>query len=85
MRVIRAEVMGMCFGVRDALKIIAGVESPAEVTIHGQLVHNEMVLARLEASGFAMTSEVRRQAAIPGTPAVLITAHGDQRSRAEPR
>ena len=25
MNVIRAEVMGMCFGVRDALKVIDGV------------------------------------------------------------
>ena len=43
MRVIRAEVMGLCFGVREALEVIDGVDEPATVTIHGQLVHNEIV------------------------------------------
>ena len=28
MRVIRADVMGMCFGVRDALKIIESIGEP---------------------------------------------------------
>ncbi len=75
MKVVRAEVMGMCFGVRDALKIINRVEEPQTVTIHGQLVHNEAVLARLESKGFAMSDE-RERSALPETPLVLITAHG---------
>lgn len=75
MKVIRAEVMGMCFGVRDALKVIGGIGEPRAVTIHGQLVHNEMVLNQLETSGFAMTDERQRQG-LPATPLVLITAHG---------
>jgi 4-hydroxy-3-methylbut-2-en-1-yl diphosphate reductase len=75
MNVIRAEVMGMCFGVRDALKVIEGVSSPAEVTIHGQLVHNEEVVSRLESQGFAMSRESDRSA-VPKTSEVLITAHG---------
>lgn len=75
MKVIRAEVMGMCFGVRDALKIIEGIAEPRSVTIHGQLVHNETILNRLEATGFAMTDERQRQG-VPETPLVLITAHG---------
>jgi 4-hydroxy-3-methylbut-2-enyl diphosphate reductase len=75
MKVIRADVMGMCFGVRDALKIIQGIADPQSVTIHGQLVHNETVLTQLEASGFAMTEETHRQG-LPETPLVLITAHG---------
>src|SRR5438034_1072455 len=57
MKVIREEVMGMCFGVRDALKIIGDIVDPAEVTIHGELVHNETVLGQLEATGFATTAE----------------------------
>ncbi len=28
MRVIRSDVMGMCFGVRDALKILDGIDEP---------------------------------------------------------
>jgi 4-hydroxy-3-methylbut-2-enyl diphosphate reductase len=75
MKVIRAEVLGMCFGVRDALEIIEGVDAPRDVTIHGELVHNEAVLAALESRGFAMTREKERQA-VPETPVVLITAHG---------
>jgi 4-hydroxy-3-methylbut-2-en-1-yl diphosphate reductase len=75
MKVIRAEVMGMCFGVRDALKAIDAVAEPGVVTIHGQLVHNEAVLSRLDARGFAMNDESAREA-IPATPVVLITAHG---------
>ena len=54
MRVIRAEVMGLCFGVRDALEVIDGIDEPSTVTIHGQLVHNEIVQGRLAARGFAM-------------------------------
>ncbi|SIN90200.1 4-hydroxy-3-methylbut-2-enyl diphosphate reductase [Singulisphaera sp. GP187] len=75
MKIVRAEVMGMCFGVRDALKIIQKIADPQSVTIHGQLVHNETVLVQLDASGFAMTDESSRQE-VPETPVVLITAHG---------
>ncbi len=75
MRVIRAEVMGMCFGVRDALKILDDIEAPAGVTIHGELVHNETVLARLGQRGFRMVGESARRE-LPLTDTVLITAHG---------
>jgi 4-hydroxy-3-methylbut-2-enyl diphosphate reductase len=74
MKVIRAEVMGLCFGVRDALKAVDGLTEPASVTIHGQLVHNEVVQGRLEARGFSVTGEEDR--GVPQTAAVLITAHG---------
>src|SRR5438552_4181350 len=76
MRVIRAEVMGLCFGVREALEVIDGVDEPATVTIHGQLVHNEIVQAQLTARGFAMQGEAQRRTSLPETPAVLVTAHG---------
>jgi 4-hydroxy-3-methylbut-2-enyl diphosphate reductase len=75
MKVIRAEVMGMCFGVRDALEVIDAIESPVQVTIHGQLVHNEAVLSQLAERGFAMAGEAERRR-LPETPTVLITAHG---------
>jgi 4-hydroxy-3-methylbut-2-enyl diphosphate reductase len=75
MRVIRAEVLGMCFGVRDALKAMTKVTDPASVTVHGELVHNEVVLEDLAARGFRTVSESER-GAIPETPNVLITAHG---------
>jgi 4-hydroxy-3-methylbut-2-en-1-yl diphosphate reductase len=74
--VIRAEVMGLCFGVRDALEVVEAIDDPEAVTIHGQLVHNEVVQGRLAARGFAMRDETQRGNSRPETPAVLITAHG---------
>ena len=74
MQVIRAEAMGMCFGVRDALAAIEHIEVPEVVTIHGELVHNEVVLRRLDERGFRQADESRR--GLPETDAVLITAHG---------
>src|SRR4051812_16652717 len=50
--VIRAEEMGMCFGVRDALTIAQAIRDPALVTIHGELVHNPEVTRRLAEAGF---------------------------------
>ena len=75
MNVIRAEVLGMCFGVRDALKRMGTIPDPSEVTIHGQLVHNEVVVNDLRERGFAAAAEDGRRG-IPPTPVVLITAHG---------
>src|SRR4051812_13065235 len=75
MQIIKADVLGMCFGVRDALAIIDTVERPEGVTIHGELVHNEQVLTRLEARGFQMVKESRRRP-LPLTDTVLVTAHG---------
>jgi 4-hydroxy-3-methylbut-2-en-1-yl diphosphate reductase len=46
------------------------------VTIHGELVHNEVVQGRLAARGFAVQGEAGRGQSVPETPAVLITAHG---------
>jgi 4-hydroxy-3-methylbut-2-enyl diphosphate reductase len=65
----------MCFGVRDALALIDDVDHPAGVTIHGELVHNEQVLARLHARGFQMVHESQRRP-LPVTDTVLVTAHG---------
>ncbi len=75
MRVIRSEVLGMCFGVRDALRAMDRVGDPSSVTIHGELVHNEVVLHDLSSRGFVTVPESGR-AEIPGTAEVLITAHG---------
>ena len=75
MRIIRSDVMGMCFGVRDALAILDGIDAPETVTIHGELVHNEVVLHDLADRGFQQSSE-RGRDAVPATPDVLVTAHG---------
>jgi len=75
MKVILADAFGMCFGVRDALRRAADVQRPDQTTIHGQLVHNEVVLHQLDIRGFRQTAEHERSG-IPDSPAVLITAHG---------
>ena len=85
MKIIRATEMGMCFGVRDALQIANGVSDPAEVTIHGELVHNPRVIHQLDVAGFVQASELNREE-VSDTPVVLITAHGvsnKERSRLE--
>ena len=75
MKIIKADVLGMCFGVRDALALIEEVQHPGNVTIHGELVHNEKVLDDLHERGFQMLGEGQRHA-LPLTQTVLITAHG---------
>jgi 4-hydroxy-3-methylbut-2-enyl diphosphate reductase len=76
MRVIRAEVMGLCFGVRDALEAIEAIDNPREVTIRGQLVHNEIVLSRLAERGFTMQAEGDRRRVLPELTTIVVTAHG---------
>jgi 4-hydroxy-3-methylbut-2-enyl diphosphate reductase len=75
MNVIRADEMGMCFGVRDALHATQSVADPTLVTIHGELVHNPRVAKQLGEAGFRQSREDSRDPAV-GTPVVLITAHG---------
>jgi 4-hydroxy-3-methylbut-2-enyl diphosphate reductase len=75
MNVILADSMGLCFGVRRAMETAKKIRAPHRVTIHGQLVHNEIVVAELETRGFRMTAR-DDCAELPDTPDVLITAHG---------
>ena len=75
MKIIRAKDMGMCFGVRDALQLTDQIDTPDQVTVHGELVHNPVVIRKLADAGFAQAPEQDRQQ-IPTTPLLLITAHG---------
>lgn len=75
MKVIVAKHLGMCFGVRDAIQSAQQVEKPTDVTIHGELVHNQHVLADLKRRGFVINPESSREE-VPATPRVLVTAHG---------
>lgn len=75
MNVLRADALGLCFGVRDALATAGAVSQPGLVTIHGELVHNEAVLVQLQSRGFSLAAERDRQH-LPETPRVLVTAHG---------
>jgi 4-hydroxy-3-methylbut-2-enyl diphosphate reductase len=72
LRIIRAEHLGMCFGVRDAIALAHEQAKAGPLTILGDLVHNATVSSDLRARGIAIAhdvSEVR-------TPTVMVTAHG---------
>ncbi|HOX03008.1 MAG TPA: 4-hydroxy-3-methylbut-2-enyl diphosphate reductase [Candidatus Paceibacterota bacterium] len=72
MNVIRARYLGMCFGVRDAIRLALQLPADPPVTILGDLVHNEFVLDRLRHRGIRSASTLEAVA----TPVVMITAHG---------
>jgi len=72
MRIIRAEHLGMCFGVRDAIALASETARHEPLTILGDLVHNETVLAELRAKGI----RVVQQPAEVGTRTAMVTAHG---------
>ena len=46
MRIIRAQSLGMCFGVRDAISLAVGHAETGPLTILGDLVHNTTVPRR---------------------------------------
>lgn len=72
MKIIRAEHLGMCFGVKDAVSLALETAGRGPLTILGDLVHNETVVAVLRAKGI----RVAQQPADIGTPTVMVTAHG---------
>jgi 4-hydroxy-3-methylbut-2-en-1-yl diphosphate reductase len=72
MKIIRAEHLGMCFGVKDAIALAIQTAKQEQLTILGDLVHNETVLAELRAKGIRF----ERQSANVGTQTVMVTAHG---------
>ncbi len=71
--------MGMCFGVRDAIELAQGRAAAGPVTILGDLVHNDTVLADLRGRGVL----IRQDASDIPTREVLITAHGASNRRIE--
>ncbi|MCX7013631.1 MAG: 4-hydroxy-3-methylbut-2-enyl diphosphate reductase [Candidatus Sumerlaeota bacterium] len=79
--VVLARSMGMCFGVRRAIRLAMEVAAPGQTTILGSLAHNEEVEAEMARRGFRANPESDR-ARIPPTPVVLVPAHGiSQRDR----
>lgn len=77
MKIIRAEHLGMCFGVRDALALALKTVETEPLTILGDLVHNETVLADLRARGV----HVAQQPGDASTQTVMVTAHGASERR----
>ena len=77
MKILRAEHLGMCFGVRDAIALALATAQREPLTILGDLVHNETVLAELRERGITFQNE----ASAVATPTVMITAHGASERR----
>ncbi len=72
MKILRAEHLGMCFGVRDAIALAVETARQTPLTVLGDLVHNETVLAGLQARGIRFAQRPEGVA----TRHVMITAHG---------
>lgn len=79
MNIIRAEHMGMCFGVRDAIALAKQAANNQSITILGELVHNETVLNDLRQRGVQIEHSIESVT----TPTVMITAHGASERRLE--
>lgn len=62
----------MCFGVRDAITLALEQSAHQPLTILGDLVHNQTVVADLQKRGV----RIAQQPAEASTPTVMITAHG---------
>jgi 4-hydroxy-3-methylbut-2-enyl diphosphate reductase len=77
MKIIRAEHLGMCFGVRDAIELALETATHEPLTILGELAHNETVLDQLRARGI----QLRNEPGEVGTRTVMITAHGASERR----
>ena len=86
MRVIRADVLGMCFGVRDALAVIDGIDEPRRSRSTASSCTMRSCRRGSRRGGSRCGTRHERRTSLPETPAVLITAHGisdRERSRLE--
>lgn len=72
MKVLRATHLGMCFGVRRAIAQALAEAHRQPLTVLGELVHNETVLAGLRTQGVRTVQQISDVA----TGTVMITAHG---------
>ena len=82
MRILRASHLGMCFGVRDAIELAVRRAETAPLTILGDLVHNDTVLADLRSKGISAATDPAQVT----TRTVMVTAHGaSERSLARTR
>jgi len=77
MRILRAEHLGMCFGVRDAIELALEQAERGPLTILGDLVHNDTVLGALRRRGIEIENDPAQVRA--GT--VMISAHGASQRR----
>jgi 4-hydroxy-3-methylbut-2-en-1-yl diphosphate reductase len=82
-RIIMADELGYCWGVRRALDIIEKAGHPDDpVATVGDVIHNPQVVDRLRVKG-VQTAETVEEAQSRGFKRVAITAHGAGPERAE--
>lgn len=72
MRIVRAEHLGMCFGVRDAIAMAHEQARSGPLTVLGDLVHNQTVINDLKSRDI----RIAQKAADVSTNQLMITAHG---------
>jgi 4-hydroxy-3-methylbut-2-enyl diphosphate reductase len=82
MNILRADHLGMCFGVRDAIAMAQAEARLGPLTVLGDLVHNQSVIDDLQSRGIRIAQR-------PGevsTHKVMVTAHGaSERAKAGTR
>ncbi|MCQ4864302.1 bifunctional 4-hydroxy-3-methylbut-2-enyl diphosphate reductase/30S ribosomal protein S1 [Pseudoflavonifractor phocaeensis] len=73
-----AEHAGFCYGVKRAVELAEqAAASGKKCVMLGHLIHNDSVIARLEAMGI---SSVERPGDVPEGAAVIIRSHGEPRA-----
>ena len=78
MQIIRADVLGFCFGVRRAVEYaLKALEENTDKKVYslGPLIHNEIVLQNLKDKGLIILSEDALESVTPES-VVIIRAHG---------
>lgn len=72
MKILRAEHLGMCFGVREAIDLAYEQGRRAPLTVLGDLVHNQTVISDLLFRGIRIAQRPEEVT----THNVMVTAHG---------
>lgn len=73
MEIKMAKHYGICFGVRDAIEMARQIAGKEPLTLLGEIVHNPIVIQRMEQWGI---QRGKLEDVTAPTPAVMITAHG---------
>jgi 4-hydroxy-3-methylbut-2-enyl diphosphate reductase len=75
----RAEKMGFCFGVKEAVELAENLKAENKLYMVGMLVHNEQVIKNLENRGIELVTEeelLEGKDKIKPNDSVIIRAHG---------
>ena len=60
MKVTKADALGTCFGVQEAIELVLGANESirSDQTILGELVHNPQTVARLAKAGVRIAKDL---------------------------